>query len=141
MIPIKKLKENAKIPTRAHSGDAGYDLYSTEGLVLLPGERHLFKTGIALAIPKGYYGRIAPRSGLAFRQGIDVLAGVIDPSYREEIGVLLINLSESRVEIKSGDRIAQMIFESCAEPMLFEVDEFMDAEETERVGGFGSSGE
>jgi dUTP pyrophosphatase len=73
-IPFKKLSEKAKIPTQATPSDAGYDLYTTESYTLKPGERKLLKTNISTAIPHGYYGRIAPRSGLAYKHGIDVLA-------------------------------------------------------------------
>ena len=85
------------IPARANKTDAGYDLWSVESYTLKPLERKLFKTGISVEIPEGHYGRIAPRSGLAYKHGLDVLAGVIDSSYRGEIGVILINLSNEEV--------------------------------------------
>jgi hypothetical protein len=90
-IPFQKLSEKAKVPSQATFSDAGYDLFSTEAYALKPGERKLFKTNISTAIPHGYYGRIAPRSGLAYKHGIDVLAGVIDSGYRGDIGIILIN--------------------------------------------------
>jgi len=77
-IPFKKLSAKAKIPSQATPSDAGYDLFSTEHYILKPGERKSFATNISTAIPHGYYGRIAPRSGLAYKHGIDTLAGVID---------------------------------------------------------------
>jgi len=85
-IPFQKLSEKAKVPTQATFSDAGYDLYSAEeNYILKPGERKLFKTNISTAIPHSYYGRIAPRSGLAYKHGIDVLAGVVDSGYRGDI--------------------------------------------------------
>ena len=92
---IKKLHIHAKVPTRANPNDAGADLYSIESVVIPPLSRGVVKTGIALEIPVSYYGRVAPRSGLAAKHGIDVLAGVIDSSYRGEIGVVLLNTDSS----------------------------------------------
>jgi dUTP pyrophosphatase len=93
-IQIKLLTPTSKIPTRGSDFAAGYDLYTTETYELKPGERHLYKTGLATAMPDGVYGRIAPRSGLAYKNGIDVMAGVIDSDYRNEIGVVLVNLGQ-----------------------------------------------
>ena len=102
-IQLKKLSENAIVPTRGSSGAAGYDLYSTEDYILKPGERKLFKTNISVKIPDGYYGRLAPRSGLAFKHGIDVLAGVIDSDYLGDIGVILLNTSILKYVIDESD--------------------------------------
>ena len=113
-IQIKLLTENAIIPTRGSDFAAGYDLYTTDYYELKPEERHLYKTGISTAMPDGYYGRIAPRSGLAYKKGIDVMAGVVDSDYRGEIGVLLINLSTENWLPETGKPIAQMIFEQHA---------------------------
>jgi len=137
-ISVKRLEPLAVLPTKAHEDDAGWDLYSKEDYKLFNGERHLFKTGIAMAIPRGYYGRIAPRSGLAFSFGLDVLAGVVDVGYRNEIGVILINHGESPCEVVRGERIAQIIFERVDEFQLKEVAELDDAKRG--LGGFGSSG-
>ena len=141
-IPIKKSTELAKTPTRGSACAAGYDLYATETYTLKPLERKLFKTGISMAIPEGFYGRIAPRSGLAYKNGLDVMAGVIDEDYRGDVGVILINLGQEDVQlplIKDGKEvpIAQIIIEPYAAA------EFQDATElpvTNRGdGGFGSS--
>ena len=94
-ISIKKLNELAIIPTRGSEHAAGHDLYATEEYTLKPLERKLFKTGISMAITEGMYGRIAPRSGLAYKAGIDVMAGVIDEDYRGDVGVILINLGNT----------------------------------------------
>ncbi len=93
-IKVKKLHEDAIIPSKNSFTDAGYDLYALNGDTIKPAERKLVNTGISLAINEKNYGRIAPRSGLAFKHGIDVLAGVIDSGYRGEICVLLINLGD-----------------------------------------------
>jgi dUTP pyrophosphatase len=139
-VSVKKLDVDAHIPTKAHDDDAGWDLYSNENTVIYPGEKAVIKTGIVLAIPRGYYGRIAPRSGLAVKNGIDVLAGVVDAGYRNEIGVVLINHHiDNQFAITKGDRIAQVIFERVDPFELEEVLEFFN--NTHRgMGGFGSSG-
>lgn len=138
-VSVKKLDVDAHIPTKAHKDDAGWDLYANENAVIYPDDTMLIKTGIALAIPRGYYGRIAPRSGLAVKKGIDVLAGVVDAGYRNEIGVVLINHHRVQFDVAKGDRIAQIIFERVDPFELEEVLEFFD--NTHRgMGGFGSSG-
>ena len=139
VIPYTKTSPEAKEPSQANFSDAGYDLFSTEELNLKPFERSVVKTGIKLALPEGYYGRVAPRSGLAIKKGIDVLAGVIDSGYRGEIGVVLINLSSSDQTLNKGDKIAQLIIEKCYEVCFSEVSSLSDSDRGE--GGFGSSGE
>jgi dUTP pyrophosphatase len=139
-VSVKKLDLDSFIPTKAHKDDAGWDLYSNQNLIIYPGDKAVVKTGIALAIPRGYYGRIAPRSGLAVKSAIDVLAGVVDAGYRNEIGVVIINLHlDKQFPISKGDRIAQIIFERVDDFELEEVKEFFNG--THRgMGGFGSSG-
>lgn len=107
-----------------------------------PGKRHVFSTGIKMAFCEaGWYARVAPRSGLAVKHGIDVLAGVIDSDYRGEIMICLINHGERPVTIKNGDRIAQIIFENADRANLFLVDRAEDLGATARGdGGFGSTG-
>ena len=139
-VQVKVLDMDAHIPTKAHADDAGWDLYANENVVIYPGDRMVIKTGIALAIPSGYYGRIAPRSGLAVKNGIDVLAGVVDAGYRNEIGVVLINHHfDKQFPIAKGDRIAQIIFERVDPFGLELVPELNSAERG--MGGFGSSGQ
>lgn len=141
-ILVQKLNDTATIPTYGSNGAAGMDLYAnfTEGdcYDLQPGERRLFKTGIAIAIPRGTYARIAPRSGLAYKHGIDVLAGVIDEDYRGDVGVILINLGTEPFTVRHGDRIAQLIvthYLPCLPTEAFELPG------TNRgSGGFGSTG-
>ena len=137
-IKIKKINTDGRVPTRAKSSDAGYDLYSTVDMPITPTARQLVPTGIAIEIPEGYYGRIAPRSGLAVRAGIDILAGVVDSGYRNEIKVVMINLGEGLVSVNKGDRIAQLIIEKCHDVEWEEVNELSDSDRGE--GGFGSSG-
>ncbi|TKY89241.1 hypothetical protein EX895_001772 [Sporisorium graminicola] len=128
----------AKLPTRGSALAAGYDLYSAEKIVLPRGGRKVVQTGICLAIPTGHYGRVAPRSGLASKHGIDTGAGVIDEDYRGLLGVLLFNFGDSDFTINEGDRIAQLIIEKISTP---EVQEVESLDETLRgAGGFGSTG-
>jgi dUTP pyrophosphatase len=128
------------IPKRADSGCAGYDVLSRMDLSLSPGQRALIPTGFALEIPTDHYGRIAPRSGLANKNGLDVLAGVIDSSYRGEVHVILINHGETTHKITTGDRIAQLIFERISTPELTLVT-YDTLTKTDRgQNGFGSTG-
>lgn len=140
MLLVKRLVPEAKLPTRATPGSAGYDLYATETVQIAPFGYRAVATGISIVLPEGTYGRVAPRSGLAAKQGIDVLAGVIDPDYTGEIKVILSNYSamNGSATICAGDRIAQLVIERCETPTVIEVSE---VEETERgAGGFGSTG-
>ncbi|NDC96490.1 dUTP diphosphatase, partial [bacterium] len=104
-VNVKLLEEFATIPTRANENDAGWDLYSIIDTVIPPKQRKTVKTGIALEMPEHMAGLIWPRSGLSVKQGIDVLAGVIDSGYRGEIMVCLYNTSDDNVSINRGDRI------------------------------------
>lgn len=138
-INVKKLSENATIPTQGTSFAAGYDLYAAEDAVVICGTRKLIKTNISMEINPGYYGRIAPRSGLAYKNGIDILAGVIDSDYRGDIGVILYNTDKNiDFTVKKGDRIAQIIFEACYTATLNNVDNLDNT--LRQAGGFGSTG-
>jgi len=110
-VGYKFLTETAKAPHKANSNDAGFDLYADEDAWVFAKQRTVIKTGISLEMPDNLAGLIWPRSGLSVKQGIDVLAGVVDAGYRGEIMVCLYNTSDDDVEIKRGDRIAQMIFQ------------------------------
>lgn len=139
-ILLKRLSEDAIVPDRANPTDAGADLYSTESVTMDVGERVLVGTGWAMEIPEGYYGRIAPRSGNAFKYGIDVLAGVIDVTYRGEVKVLLVNLGQDKVTLPKGSRVAQFITEKCDTSDFIEQKE--ELTKTERgEGGFGHTGQ
>jgi len=112
-LTITKLVPNAQLPVRGSSGAAGYDLFSTDSYVVLPGRRVVVSTGISIQLPPGTYGRIAPRSGLAVKHGLDTLAGVIDPDYTGEVKVVLQNLDQTQpFVIRPGYRIAQIILEN-----------------------------
>jgi len=110
-VGFKYLTETAHVPTKSNRTDAGFDLYADEDKFIFANKRTTIKTGISLDMPDNLAGLIWPRSGLSVKQGIDVLAGVIDAGYRGEIMVCLYNTSDEDVEIKHGDRIAQMIFQ------------------------------
>ncbi|MBI2691975.1 MAG: dUTP diphosphatase [Solirubrobacterales bacterium] len=140
-LRFKKLHSDAVVPTQAHAGDAGSDLYAVKGLVLEPGARARVSTGVAVAIPDGHAGLILPRSGLAHKHGITLTntPGLIDCGYRGELQVLMLNTDrEAAYEVKPGDRIAQLVIVAFAAPDWAEVDEFDDT--TRGEGGFGSSG-
>ena len=134
------------MPTRAHDGDAGVDLFSACDVELAPGERELVPTGIAVAIPHGMVGLVHPRSGLAARVGLSIVnsPGTIDAGYRGEIKVSLINLDpRAPILIRRGDRIAQLLVQRVELPELVEVTSFDEAglaETTRGEGGHGSSG-
>jgi dUTP pyrophosphatase len=140
-LRVARLDERARLPTRAHDGDAGLDLYALEDGMLAPGERASVATGIAVEIPPGQAGLVLPRSGLAARHGISVVnaPGLIDAGYRGEIRVLLLNTDrEHAFEITAGSRIAQLVLVrvELLDPLEVEV-----LGETARgAGGFGSSG-
>ena len=135
---FKRLHPEARLPSRGSARAAGLDLCAVERVTLAPGGRAAVRTGLAVSIPEGFYGRVAPRSGMAVRHGIDVLAGVIDADYRGEILCALVNHGDAPFEIEPGARIAQLVVESIATPDPSWAD---DLEETTRgAGGFGSTG-
>lgn len=126
------------MPTRATEGSAGYDLSSAIDCDIYPGQRMVVKTGFAWQFPSGYSGQIWPRSGLAAKHGIDVLAGLIDNDYRGEVGVVLINHGDRVFHVSIGDRIAQMVLIA---PGAFVAELVEVLDETQRGdGGFGSTG-
>ena len=135
---VKKLVEHATVPRRATELAAGYDISASEDAKVPSQGRMAVSTGISIGLPEGTYGRIAPRSGLAYKFGIDVLAGVIDADYRGEVKVILYNSGVHPFNIQKGDRIAQLIIEKNETPDVAVV---MDIDDTERGdGGFGSTG-
>jgi dUTP pyrophosphatase len=140
-LRFRRLAPGAIPPSRAHDGDAGYDLHAAEPVTLGPGERAVVPTGIAVAIPEGHAGLVLPRSGLAVRHGISLVnaPGLIDSGYRGELRVLLLNTDrENPFDVEPGDRIAQLVLVKVEGPDLEEAEEL---DETMRGGGgFGSSG-
>jgi dUTP pyrophosphatase len=140
-LPVAKLVEHAVLPTRAHEGDAGLDLYACEAAHLGPGERWSVGTGVAVEIPAGHAGLVLPRSGLAKKHGIALVnsPGLIDAGYRGELRVLLLNTDPAETfRVEPGDRIAQLVLTPIvlAEP----IETTALAESTRGDGGFGSSG-
>ena len=143
MAEFRRLNQTAKAPSKATSGSCGFDLYanfdgSERDWWLQPSARTAIGTGIVLKPPAGHYGRVAPRSGLAFNSGIDVMAGVIDWDYRGEIKVILINLGDKPFRIREGDKIAQIIFERYWSGEMIETNDLGDT--ARGSSGFGSSG-
>lgn len=138
-VPTKLLTPSAKPPTRAKPGDAAYDLYANENAIIYRGARVVIKTGVSMAIPDGYYGQILGRSGLAAKSGIAVLGGVIDSSYRGDVSVILLNTDmESTIQIKPGERIAQLVILKCEDATFSVVDQLPTTERGDK--GFGSTG-
>jgi dUTP pyrophosphatase len=138
LLNFKRLDQRAVLPSRGSSLSAGLDIYTIEDLTIRPGERALAQTGLAVAIPKGFYGRLAPRSGLATQKGLDTLAGVIDADYRGEIRCLLYNAGDETINLPAQSKICQLIIEKIITPAAVWADEIS---ETDRgSGGFGSTG-
>jgi dUTP pyrophosphatase len=140
VLDVRRLDPALPLPSYAHPGDAGLDLYAADTTVLQPGERALIPCGVAIAVPAGYVGLVHPRSGLAVDHGLTVLnaPGTIDSGYRGEVKVLLVNLGQSMTEVRHGQRIAQLVLMRVDLVDVREVDR-LDA--TERgSGGFGSTG-
>jgi dUTP pyrophosphatase len=140
-LPVAKLQDNAVLPTRAHEGDAGLDLYACEEAHIGPGERWGVGTGVAVEIPAGHAGLVLPRSGLARDHGISLVnaPGLIDAGYRGELRVLLLNNDPANIfRISPGDRIAQLVLVPIAIADAVEAPAL--AESGRGEGGFGSSG-
>jgi dUTP diphosphatase len=139
-LDVKLLHPAAQAPTRSRPGDAGYDLRCVEAFTLEPGERRVVPTGVAIALPDGVAGLVVPRSGLAARHGLSVVngPGLVDPNYRGELRVVLVNLGGEPFAAQAGDRIAQLLLVPFVAPELRVVDELPDTERG--ADGFGSSG-
>ena len=138
VLRFKKLDDRAVLPKRGSALAAGLDVCAIEDVEIGPRQRGIARTGLAVAIPQGFYGRVAPRSGLAAKNGLDVLAGVIDSDYRGEICCLLYNTSDEVIRLPAGSKICQLIVEQIITP---EADWATELDETARgAGGFGSTG-
>lgn len=142
-VQFTKLRPDATAPSRAHAGDAGYDLRAADEVVLGAGERSLIKTGVAVAVPAGYAGLVLPRSGLSIKHGVTLInaPGLIDSGYRGELMVPLIN--HDRAEpfiVERGMRVAQMVFVRAGNAVFTEVESLDESLDGRGVGGFGSSG-
>ena len=140
-LRVRRLHVEARLPRRAHPGDAGYDLFAAEAATIGPGERASVGTGIAIELPPGHAGWVVPRSGLAARHGIALVnaPGLIDEGYRGEVRVLVLNTDRTEpFEITPGERIAQLVVAAVAAPEVVEAEELAVTARGE--GGFGSTG-
>jgi len=137
-LRFKQLDPRAVLPRRGSARSAGLDICSIDDVEIGPRQRVAARTGLAVAIPPGFYGRIAPRSGLAAKNGLDVLAGVIDSDYRGEVQCLLYNTSDETIILPAGNKICQLIVEQIIMP---QAEWATDLDDTARgAGGFGSTG-
>ena len=144
-IEIELATSTATLPTYGSDLAAGMDLYAdldgNKEMTLYGGQRQLISSGVRICLPEGHYGRVAPRSGLAYKNGIDVLAGVIDADYAGKVGVILLNTSSVPFTVHHGDRIAQLIVERASRPKIVQVSDGVVNSDTARgEGGFGSTG-
>jgi dUTP pyrophosphatase len=140
-VAVLRLDRGLPLPAYAHPGDAGADLMTTVDVTLAPGERALVPTGISIAFPEGYVALVHPRSGLAARHGLSLVntPGTIDAGYRGEVKLLLINHDTTEtVELRRGDRVAQLVFQRVEQAVLTEVDAL--PESVRGTGGYGSTG-
>ncbi len=137
-VLVQKVREGARLPSRAHEDDAGYDLYACARTVLAPGSRASIATGIALALPEGYAALVWDKSGLSHRHGLKTLGGVIDAGYRGEICVGVVNLGEAPYTVEKGDKIAQLLLQKVESAEWEEVAALPESARGAR--GFGSTG-
>ncbi len=140
-MPVVRLDPELPLPAYAHPGDAGADLVTAVDVTLQPGERALVPTGIAMAVPDGYVALVHPRSGLAARHGLSIVnsPGTIDAGYRGEVSVLLVNLDPAEpIELRRGDRVAQLVIQRVEQAAFTEVEVLPDSVRGD--GGYGSTG-
>jgi dUTP pyrophosphatase len=140
-VAVVRLDRDLPLPSYAHPGDAGADLHTTVDVVLAPGERALVPTGISIALPEGHVGLVHPRSGLAARHGVSIVnsPGTVDAGYRGEVKVMLVNLDPATpVELRRGDRIAQLVVQRFERARFVEVDRLPGS--ARGAGGYGSTG-
>jgi dUTP diphosphatase len=141
-LQVRLLHPAAQPPARTRPGDAAYDLRCLKGFSLWPRERATVPTGVAIALPQGVAGLVTPRSGLASRHGISLVnaPGLIDPNYRGELRIILVNLGDARFEAHAGDRIAQLLLVPFVAPDVSVVEELPPSPDDRGENGFGSSG-
>ncbi|MER5425627.1 dUTP diphosphatase [Streptosporangium roseum] len=140
-VLIHRLDAELPLPSYAHPGDAGADLYAAEDVELLPGERVMVGTGVAIALPDGYAAFVHPRSGLATKHGVTLVnaPGTVDAGYRGEIKVTLLNTdTKDALRLRRGDRIAQLVIQRVEKAVFYEVDRLPGS--ARGAGGFGSTG-
>lgn len=139
MIKIKKIDEKVVLPKKAYIGDAGFDVYSIENKILNPLERYKFRLGFCVEFPENYVLMVCDKSGLAVNHGLSTIANIIDSTYRGEVHVVMINLSLDIVEIKQGQKIAQVLLLSCYTGQeIIEIESLSSS--LRGTGGFGSTG-
>lgn len=139
MLHVHRLTDTAKLPSKKHDDDAGFDLSSDEDFTIEPWNKYLVSSGICFTVPPGTYGQIAPRSGMSMK-GVFVNAGVIDRNYTGEVKILLFNMTSEPLTFKQGDRVAQLIVKKIENPKVVECVEGLTA--TDRGSdGFGSTGQ
>jgi dUTP pyrophosphatase len=141
-LQVTLLRPDARRPRRSRPGDAGLDLCCVDPFALAPGERRMVPTGVAIALPPGLAGLVLPRSGLAAHHGIAMVnsPGLVDPNYRGELRVILVNLGSESFEARAGDRIAQLLLVPFLAAGVRVVDELPASGDDRGAGGFGSSG-
>lgn len=138
-MKVKRLRDMAKLPEKAHDGDLGYDLFASTWADIMPNETRLVRTGIAIQFPEGYGGFIKDRSSVATKRGLHTVAGVIDNGYTGEIQIALHNVSNEIVEINVGEKIAQLVLIPTVNFAVEEVNELVQQDQR-GSGGFGSTG-
>jgi len=137
-VKIKKLKNGSVVPSYAHDGDAGMDVYASEEVAVKAGERVKVPTGIAMEIPEGYVGLVWDKSGLSMSHGLKTLGGVIDAGYRGEVMIGVANLSDEDYTVEKGHKVAQILIQKVELPKIEEVTELNNSHRGEK--GFGSTG-
>jgi len=137
-LKIKKLREDAKLSTKGHPGDAGIDFYSIEDVIFPPKEARDVFSGVAIEIPEGFVGLVWDKSSIAFKKGLKTMGGVIDSGYRGEMLFRLFNTGDSEVIMKKGDKVAQMIIQKFEDCDVVESEELSNTVRGEQ--GFGSTG-
>lgn len=137
-IKFQKILKEAITPSYAHQGDAGLDIFSAEDAVIKAGERKNIRTGLKMELPEGYVALMWDKSGLALKNGVKTMAGVIDSCYRGEIGIVLVNLGKKDFEIRKGQKIAQMLIQKVENAEIELAKKLSDTRRAE--GGFGSTG-
>ena len=137
-LRVQKLHPDAKLPSFAHTTDAGMDLYCIEEITLAPGQRVQVKTGIAIGVPEGYVGLIWDKSGVSHKRGLKTLGGVIDHGYTGEVVVGMYNTSTEAQTFEVGDKVAQILIQKCEHPQIVEVASLGDSERGSNA--FGSTG-
>ncbi len=137
-LKIKKVDPRAKLPVFAHPYDAGMDLFALEDVRINPGEIARIRSGVAMEIPEGYVGLCWDKSGLSMKNGIKVLAGVVDSGFRGELVMGVINLGKEAYTFERGHKVMQMLVQKVEHPEIVEADELSDTSRGE--GGFGSTG-